>query len=121
MRPPTPPPLHAVVVRLREEKRTYEEIAELTGLGVATVNRILRLHRETGSVAPSRPGGGNFSPIRGRIEARLSSLVDAMPDSTVAELAAALQRAENLATSRSSVDRALARMGYSRTKRSSSR
>ncbi|RPH68773.1 MAG: sigma-70 family RNA polymerase sigma factor, partial [Myxococcaceae bacterium] len=43
MRPPTPPQLRAVVVRLRLEGRTYAEIADVTGLGVATVNRILKL------------------------------------------------------------------------------
>jgi transposase len=119
MRPPTPPQLRAVVVRLREEGRTYADIADVTGLGVATVNRILRLHRETGSTEPATPGGGNFSPIRGQVEERLRKLVDALPDSTIAELTAALGRAEKLATSTSSVQRAMKRMGYSRKKSAS--
>jgi hypothetical protein len=55
------------------------------------------------------------------VEAKLRALVQAMPDTTVAELAQALNKAEKLATSRSSVQRALGRMGYSRKKRSSSR
>lgn len=121
MRPPTSPELRAVIVRLREEGRTYQQIADVTRVGIATVNRILRLHRETGATAPSKPGGGNFSPIRGKVEAKLRALVEALPDSTVAELGAALAKAEKLATSRSSVHRALTRMGYSRKKRSSSR
>lgn len=121
MRPPTSPQLRAVIVRLREQGRTYQEIADTVGLGVATVNRILRLHRETGATDPAQPGGGNFSPIRGKVEAKLRALVDAMPDTTVAELAEALSKAEKLSTSRSSVQRALGRMGYSRKKRSSSR
>jgi len=119
MRPPTPPPLRAVVVRLREEGRTYADIAEVTGLGVATVNRILRMHRETGSTEPKRPGGGNFSPLRGPVAKRLRRLVDALPDSTISELTTALKRAERLATSTSSVQRALKRMGYSRKKSAS--
>ena len=121
MRPPTPPQVRDVVVRLYEQKQTYEEIAELTGLGVATVNRIIRSYRETGSTAPAEPGGGNFSPIRGKIEERLKKLVAAMPDATVKELSDALQEAEHVETSRSSVQRALARLGYSRKKRASSR
>lgn len=121
MRPPTPPQLRAVVVRLREDGRTYQEIADLTALGVATVNRILRLHRERGNTEPEQPGGGNFSPIRGKVEKRLRTLVDAMPDATVREFAQALEKAEQLKTSRSSVGRALQRMGYSRKKRPSSR
>jgi transposase len=121
MRPPTPPQLRAVIVRLREQGRTYQEIADTTGLGVATVNRILRLHRETGTTNPSKPGGGNFSPIRGKVEAKLRALVEAIPDTTVAELSEALNKAAKVVTSRSSVHRALGRMGYSRKKRSSSR
>ena len=89
-------------------------------MGVATVNRILRLHREHGSTEPKQAGGGNFSPIRGKVEAKLRALVEALPDSTVAELTDALAKAEAVATSRSSVQRALHRMGYSRKKRSSS-
>jgi transposase len=121
MRPPTTPEIRAVIVRLREEGRTYDEIADLAGVGYATVNRILRLHRETGGTSPAKPGGGNLSPIRGKVEHRLRSLVEKMPDATVREFAEALQRAEELATSRPSVQRALTRMGYSRKKRRLSR
>ena len=121
MRPPTTPEIRAVIVRLQQEGHTYDEIAELAGVGYATVNRILRLHRETGAVAPAKPGGGNRSPIRGKVERRLRSLVEAMPDSTVQEFADALEKAEKLSTSRPAVQRALNRMGYSRKKRPSSR
>jgi transposase len=121
MKPPAPPQLRAVIVRLREAGHSYQEIADVTDVGVATVNRVLRLHRETGSTEPKAPGGGNFSPIRGKVEAGLRALVEKMPDATVAELTQALERAEKLATSRPSVQRALKRMGYSRKKRASSR
>jgi transposase len=110
-----------VIVRLRREKRTYADIAALTGVGVATVNRVLRLQREKGSTAPAKPGGGNRSPIRGKVEHRLRDLVASMPDATVREFAEALEKAERLRTSRPSVQRALKRMGYSRKKRPSSR
>jgi transposase len=121
MRPPTPPKVREIVVRLRAEGRTYREIADLTDLGTATVTRILRLHRETGSTAPGIPGGGNFSPIRGKVEARLKQLVEQLPDATVREFADALAKAEKFRTSRSSVQRALTRMGYSRKKSPSRR
>ena len=121
MRTPTSPEIRAVIIRLRDEGRTYLEIADLVRVGVATVNRVIRLHRETGGLSPSKPGGGNFSPIKGRIEQKLRALVAALPDSTVAELGDALSKAEKLSTSRSSVQRALTRMGYSRKMRSSSR
>jgi transposase len=84
------------------------------------VNRILRRFRERGSLEPLAPGG-NLSPLRGPVESKLKSLVSAMPDATVAEMAVALRKAEKLATSRSSVQRALVRLGYSRKTSPSSR
>ena len=121
MRPPTPLPVRRVIVRLREEGRTHEEIADLVGVGPATVNRILSRYRKTGSLEPLAPGGGNPSPLRGKVADKLKALVEAMPDATVVEMAAALKKAEKLATSRSSVQRALTRLGYSRKKSPSSR
>ncbi len=120
MRPPTPPQVRRAILRLRQEGRTYDEIADIVGVGTATVNRILRRHRETGSLEPLPPGGGNLSPLR-EVESKLKALVTAMPDATVAEMAAALRKGEKLATSRSSVQRALTRLGYSRKKSPSSR
>jgi transposase len=121
MKPPTPPEVRAIIVRLRQEGRSYDAIARLADVGLATVSRILTLHRVKGNVDPKRPGGGNFSPIRGRAAGGLKNLVEQMPDATIAELARALVRAEKLATSTSGVQRALTRLGYSRKKRHSSR
>jgi transposase len=82
----------------------------------ATVNRVLRLHRETGSVAPRPRGGGNFSPLRGEVLA----LVKERPDATATELTDALIDRALVQTSPSSVKRALRRLNYSRKKRRSS-
>ena len=38
---------------------TYTQTAELFGVGPATVSRLLRRYRETGSVEPRRRGGNN--------------------------------------------------------------
>lgn len=38
---------------------TYAETAELFGVGEATVSRLLRRYRETGSVAAKKVGGNN--------------------------------------------------------------
>jgi transposase len=109
--------IRAAIVRAhREQKLSYVAIAELLGVCESTVTRVLRRHRKTGSVAPSPRGGGNFSPIDGKLAELLHAIVATMPDATVVELTEALIRGGRVQTSRSSVQRALARMGYSRKK-----
>lgn len=118
---PTPEQLRAAIVRaFHEQGMSYEEIAELLGVGEATVSRVLRLHRETGSVAPRPRGGGNFSPIRGEVAGELSALVAERSDATVKELATELAQRIGVKTSRSSVLRALHRLGFTRKKSPSS-
>jgi transposase len=117
----TPLKLRAAVLRARAEGRTYEEVATLLGIGRATVNRILRLHRETNSLEPRPRGGGNVSPIHDRVAELLTAIVAETPDATVVELAEMLMRRSGISTSRSGVTRALARLGFSRKKSPSSR
>jgi transposase len=102
------------IVRLHEAGQTYLEIAATLSVGVATVNRTLRRKRETGSVAPRPRGGGNFSPIQGETASLLERLVDEMPDGTAEELASELGRRGEISTSRSGVQRALHRLGFSK-------
>ncbi len=118
---PTPEQLREAIVRaFHEQGMSYEEIAELLGVGEATVSRVLRLHRETGSVTPRPRGGGNFSPIRGEVANELSALVAERSDATGEELATELAQRIGVKTSRSSVVRALHRLGFTRKKSPSS-
>jgi transposase len=100
---------------------TYDEVAKLVGRGRATVNRIIRLERETGGTAPRPKGGGRFSPIAGKVAELLLAIVTTMPDATVAELVEALEKKGRVSTSRAAVTRALKRLGVTRKKRASSR
>lgn len=118
---PIPLKLREAVLKAREQGCSYAETAALLGIGYATVNRILRLHRETKSVEPRPRGGGNVSPIHGSMADELVKLVAEMPDATVAELTAALVERTRVSTSRSGVQRALGRLGFSRKKSPSSR
>src|SRR5437764_8017788 len=103
--------LREAVLRARAAGHSYEETAKLLGIGRATVNRILRLHRETDSLVPRPRGGGNVSPIHGAMAELLAAIISEMPDATVAELAATLMKRSRTATSRSAVQRALFRLG----------
>lgn len=63
---PTPTKLREAVIRaFHDQGLTYEQIAELLGIGRATVNRVLRRYREAGTVEPKPRGGGNRSRIHG--------------------------------------------------------
>ena len=114
-------PIREAIVRaFHEEDLTYEEIAELLAIGRATVNRVLRLHRETGGVEPRPRGGGNFSPLRGEALEELRALVKERPDATIGEITESLIERAVVQTSTSSVQRALRRLDYSRKKSRSS-
>jgi transposase len=119
----TPVPVgvrEAIVHAYHQQGLSYSQIAALLGIGQATVNRVLRLHRETGGVQPRPGGGGNLSPLRGAFAGFLETLIAELPDATVAELTKTLMSRAAVRTSRSSVQRALARLGYTRKKRPSS-
>jgi transposase len=111
----------AIIRAVHEKGLTYREAAKLIGVGEATVSRVLRRYRETGSVNPRAPRGGNYSAIEGAVASLLHSIVTDMPDATVAELTEALIGRSSVRTSRSSVQRALHRFGLSRKKSPSSR
>lgn len=121
MSAPVSVPIRKAIVRLfHADHRSYDEIAELLDVGEATVSRVLRLHRETGSIEPAAHGGGNFSPIAGKVVGLLRAIVERLPDATITELTTALIKSSGTSTSRSAVVRALQRIGYSRKKSRSS-
>jgi transposase len=65
---------------------TYEHIAHDLGIGRATVSRILRLHRESGSVEPKPQNGGAPRKITGAGEAELLDMLEKQPDATLQDL-----------------------------------
>jgi transposase len=100
---------------------TYEEIAEQFGVGEASVSRWLRIHRQTGDVAP-RPHAGGVRPLIADDELDLLvELVRAMPDATAEELAAEWAARYGAELSRSSMQRALVRAGFTWKKNDSVR
>lgn len=106
----------AIVRAVEHEGMTYQATADLLDVGYATVNRVLSRYRKTRRVDPLPKGGGRKSPIHGRIADLLTQIVTTMSDATVEELTAALQKRAKISTSRSAVQRALHRLGFSRKK-----
>jgi transposase len=106
----------AIVRAVKQQGLTYQATADLFDVGYATVNRVLSRHRKTKRVDPLPKGGGQTSPIHGRIADLLAKIVTTMSDATVEELTVALRKKAKVSTSRSAVQRALHRLGFTRKK-----
>lgn len=101
-----------VVAAYRAGKGTYPQIAELFGVGEASVSRWLRLERETRDVEPG-PHGGGFPPRIAESEyGTLRALVAEKPDRTVVELCSEWERRHGTQLSRSAMQRALLKAGF---------
>lgn len=110
-----------VVAAWQKKKLTGLELAELFGIGEATVKRIKRRFLDTGSVKP-KPHGGGQKPIIGKMQEQLvEALVQKHPDWTEDQFAKALADEHGIVASAVTVGRAIRRLGYSVKKRRSSR
>ena len=98
---------------------TYAEIAEILGCGVATVSRVLRRKRETGSVAAKRHAGGMKPKIDSPGLKLLDRWLKKKPDFTLAELTQKYNACSSTKdVSRATVGRAVFdRLGLRRKKR----
>jgi transposase len=100
---------------------SYEEVATRFRIGRATVDRWLRRHRETGSVAPLPHRSGNRPKVDEMGLVLLRELVEAKPDATLKELSIAYRERTAVTLALCMVHRALARLGMTRKKRLSMR
>lgn len=90
---------------------TYNEIAALFSIGVASVARFLRRFREYGDVSPAPHGGGNQPLIKTKDHKKLESMVVKNTSATADELVGLWYTKYNIRLSRSSMQRALQRIG----------
>jgi len=104
----------------RKRKLPASEIAELFGVGEATVKRLKKRFSTTKSVARSPVGGGTPRKIGREQERIVESLVAAHPDWREDQYAEELAKYHNIHASAVTVGRAIRRLGYSVKKRRSS-
>jgi len=115
---PHPIELRERAVLLVEEGHTHTEAARRLRVSIKFVNDMVRLKRETGSLAPKRqgnPGRGKLTVVADWVRDRMA----ARPGLTLDELTAELELQHGLYVHRSSVGRLLHRLGLSHKKRPS--
>ena len=100
----------------QKDQPSVEELAQRFSVGTATVKRLTRRFRETGSVEPLPHGGGQKPRIPEGKLPRVQRLVEANPDWSIEELTAAYNKQEGTDLSRSTMDRAVRRLGFTRKK-----
>lgn len=114
---PHPFELRQRVVDFVEEGHSHRCAAAHFRVSIKFVNDMVKLKRETGSLAPKRQGHGGrhgkLSPVRGWIERRIGE----KPDLTIDELVAELKTHHGIAVHRVSVWRRLRSLGLTHKKR----
>lgn len=110
-----------IVVACEKGGETLDEIAERFSVGRASVVRLKQLRKQTGSVAPKEYVPGPDPKISGEGIEVLKTLVREGPDQTEDEMAEAFCERTGLRVSRSSLNRALHRLGITHKKRQSLR
>ena len=97
--------------------RTIPEVAELFGVSMTFVNKLLRLHRAGDGLAPRPHGGGHTPRLGARHHRLLRSALAANNDATLGELREHLAAKSRAAVSDSTVSRALKALGLPRKKK----
>ena len=116
---PHPIELRARVVAHVEAGNTHHSAARRFDVSVKFVNEMVKLKRETGSLAPKRqgnPGIGKLTPHEDWVRAQ----VDAKGEITLDEMAARLLAERGVSVDPSSVWRLFQRLGLTHKKRPAS-
>ena len=95
------------VARAWDASGDAEDIAATFGVSRAWVHRLVQRRRESGSIAPRQQTKFRSRVLAGQ-EQRLSTLITARPDATLAELRAALPTTAALST----LWREIGRLGF---------
>jgi transposase len=90
-------------------------LAQRFSVGHATVDRILRQARQTGSLAPKKPGG-SVRLLTESDDALVRSWIEAQPDLTQDELARRFEAHTGRSVSRRTMGRVRQRLGLTRKK-----
>ena len=96
--------LRTRVLKAWDASGDADDVARTFGVSRAWVHRLAQRHRETGSLAPRKQTKFRSRVLAGQDD-RLTALVNAKPDATLAELQAALPTTAALSTLWLALDR----------------
>jgi transposase len=108
-----------IVDAYKKAEGSVRELAVRFKVAPGTVQNYLTLERETGSVEPHPHGGGPVPKLDDAGVRELRAVVDEKNDRTLDEIARELDRRRNVLVGRTTVWRALDRLGLTRKKRRS--
>lgn len=104
-----------VVDAVEQGEHSTSEIADLFGVGMTFVKKMLRLHRAGDDLEP-RHGGGPEPSLKEPERELLREQVASQPDISLDELQKALVEKRNVSVSVSTISRALQELGLPRKK-----
>ena len=96
-------------------------LAEMFGVSISFVEKLLRRHRRTGDVAPKPHAGGQKRRLESAAETVMREAVRATPDITLEDLCARVADTPGIRVSVPTMCRALQRLGLPRKKSRSMR
>lgn len=105
------------VVAALEKGMTYEQVADLFGIGEASVSRWASRKRKRGTVEPDKLGGYRGSKLGEEGLQILSELVNERPDRTNSELADCYRERTGKKVSTATISRGLKKLGLTRKKK----
>ena len=114
---PRPLPLeirNRIIRAWQSGESTWQEIADQYGVSLASVNRLIRRFRQTGSTAPNPHAGGRRRLIDDAGLALIGHLVDEEPRRTLEDLADRYQAVRGVRPSITTMHRAVHRVNTQR-------
>ena len=108
----------SIVTNYHNGVGTIKEMAAIYGVGEATVNRLLRLQRETGSVEPKKMGGARRKRLVDEVgEEFIRQKIEQLPDLSLPELSELYLAEFSVKVAPQRMSETLRRMGISKKKR----
>jgi transposase len=109
--------LHACERRLGSQRA----VANIFGVSLSFVEKLLRRHRTTGDIAPKPHGGGQRPRLNAPAQAQVRQLVRNQPDATLEELCTRVAETAGIRVSVPTMYRVVRRLGLPRKKSRSMR